>query len=46
MRDYLDYVAIKLNNRPRKRLDWKTPAETLDALLSGPFNPPDVALTG
>src|SRR5829696_4832062 len=27
---YLDYVAAELNNRPRKRLDWKTPAEALD----------------
>ncbi len=23
--DYLDHVAMKLNNRPRKRLSWKTP---------------------
>ena len=44
--DYLEPVARKLNNRPRKRLDWKTPAEALDALLSEPFNPPDVAMTG
>jgi IS30 family transposase len=43
---YLDHVARKLNNRPRKRLNWKTPAETLDALLSEPINPPGVALTG
>jgi IS30 family transposase len=43
---YLDYVAAELNNRPRKRLDWKTPAEALDRLLSEPFNPPGVALTG
>jgi IS30 family transposase len=32
--DYLDYVARQLNNRPRKRLDWRTPAERLDQLLS------------
>jgi IS30 family transposase len=44
--DYLDHVAMKLNNRPRKRLAWKTPAETLDRLLSEPLNPPGVALTG
>jgi IS30 family transposase len=31
---YLDTVAAELNNRPRKRLDWKTPAEALDELLS------------
>jgi IS30 family transposase len=44
--DYLEHVAMKLNNRPRKRHDWRTPAETLDQLLSEPFNPPAVALTG
>jgi transposase, IS30 family len=31
---YLDYIAIKLNNRPRKTLEWKTPAQALDDLLS------------
>ena len=44
--DYLEHVAMKLNNRPRKRHDWKTPAEALDELLSEPLNPPGVALTG
>jgi transposase, IS30 family len=44
--DYLEHVAMKLNNRPRKRHAWKTPAETLHELLSEPFNPPGVALTG
>jgi transposase, IS30 family len=43
--DYLDYVAAKLNNRPRQTLDWKTPAEALDELLSNPTNPPTVAST-
>jgi IS30 family transposase len=43
---YLDFVATELNNRPRKTLDWKTPAEALDQLLSKPSNPPGVALTG
>jgi len=43
---YLDYVAAELNNRPRKRLNWRTPAEALDELLSQPFNPPGVAMTG
>ena len=43
---YLDYVAAELNNRPRKRLNWKTPAEALDQLLCAPFNPPGVALAG
>ncbi len=42
---YLDMVAAELNNRPRKTLDWRTPAETLDKLLSKPSDPPGVALT-
>ena len=42
---YLDYVAAELNNRPRKRLGWRTPAEALDQLLSNPTNPPSVAMT-
>ena len=44
--DYLDHVAAKLNNRPRKRLGFKTPAEALDELLSQPLNPGGVASTG
>jgi IS30 family transposase len=43
--DYLDYVATKLNRRPRQTLGWKTPAEALDELLSNPFKPPAVAST-
>jgi transposase, IS30 family len=43
--DYLDYVAAKLNNRPRQTLDWKTPAEALDELLSNPTSPPTVPST-
>jgi transposase, IS30 family len=42
---YLDQVAAELNNRPRKRLDWKTPAEALDELLLRPTDPPSVAKT-
>ena len=42
----LDQVAREMNNRPRKTLDWRTPAEALDALLSQHDNPPGVALTG
>jgi IS30 family transposase len=43
--DYLDFVASKLNRRPRETLDWKTPAEALDELLSNPSKPPGVAKT-
>ena len=43
--DYLEHVARKLNNRPRKRHEFRTPAEVLDRLLSEPINPSDVAST-
>jgi IS30 family transposase len=45
-RDYLDFVAGQLNDRPRKRLGWRTPTEVLDQLLSNQHNQPDVALIG
>jgi len=32
--DYLDFIAARLNNRPRETLGWKTPAEALDELLT------------
>ena len=39
----LDQVAAELNARPRKRLDFETPAEALQRLLSQP--PESVAST-
>jgi IS30 family transposase len=33
-RDELNAVALALNTRPRKTLEWKTPAEALNELLS------------
>ena len=42
----LDNIAAQLNARPRKTLNWRTPAETLEALLSGRSDPPGVATTG
>ncbi len=39
----LENVAAELNNRPRKTLNWRTPAEALDKLLSDHENQPGVA---
>jgi IS30 family transposase len=44
--DYLRFVADELNDRPRKRLDWKTPKEALRKLLSNPTDPNGVPLAG
>lgn len=41
----LSAVAHALNTRPRKTLDWKTPAEALDRLLKQDINE-GVATTG
>jgi IS30 family transposase len=43
---YLDMVAAELNNRPRQTLNWRTPAEALDKLLSEHDNKPGVADAG
>jgi IS30 family transposase len=44
--DYLRFVADEMNDRPRKRLGWKTPKEALRELLSNPTDPDGVALAG
>ena len=41
----LEAVAIAINNRPRKTLDWKTPAEVFDERLRS-LQQPGVASTG
>ena len=40
---FLEQVAIEMNNRPRKTLHWRTPAEALDKLLSDQGKQPGVA---
>ncbi|MGH3497635.1 MAG: IS30 family transposase, partial [Nocardioidaceae bacterium] len=44
--DYLSFVANELNDRPRKRLGWRTPKEALRELLSHPTDTDGVALAG
>ena len=46
LRQYLPKgTDLSLYGRPRKTLKWRTPAETLHALLSGQSDPPGVATT-
>ena len=40
----LEAVALALNNRPRKSLDWKTPAEVFEEQLRS-LQQPGVATT-
>jgi len=44
-REHLDAVAIELNGRPRQTLDWASPAQAMNKLLSEPFNTTGVAFT-
>lgn len=44
--EHLEFVADEMNSRPRKTLDWKTPAEALGLLLSPPTDPSTVATIG
>jgi IS30 family transposase len=38
--EHLATVARQLNGRPRKTLDWHTPAEALNKMLGYPYEPP------
>ena len=43
--DYLTFVADQLNDRPRKTLNWRTPVEALNEVLSKPLIPNSDATT-
>ncbi len=44
-REHLEFVAAELNGRPRKTLNWKSPAEAMQELLSNPHEQAGVATT-
>ncbi|MGO4690760.1 IS30 family transposase, partial [Glaciibacter sp. 2TAF33] len=44
-REHLEFVQAELNGRPRKTLNWKSPAEALNELLLNSPNENRVATT-
>src|SRR6202011_2448777 len=44
--DYLEFVAVEMNRRPRQTLGWLRPAQALARILSAASEPAGVAPTG
>jgi IS30 family transposase len=44
--DYLEFVSVEMNRRPRKTLGWLRPAQALGRLFSAASDQPGVASTG